>query len=1349
MADEYDGRVVIDTELDNSGFEKGSDKLIESMRGVERTVNGLGETAAKAFTADRAAKLKIEPEMPEPEDVQNDVEQIERRLPRIRPRMDSEDLDDDTASIKGKVRAFLTALTDMVATAMRTISGMPPAELEVTPKTPSPDELQDAVEQIDEELPEVETEIKPHMDSREYDKAADRLQAKTNRLMAEINRMANTTAQGFKSTSSVLAFNNRLDDTAEKIVLARQELEEFGEQQLPTDQYRETTAAIDKAEKALLKLYDKRDTLEELGTKESSKQWQRLQMDIEKAEAEVERYEMAADRMRETGEAFVDPQATEQYQQMAEDIERAEQALQANAALIRSERIDQAQLAVQAAQQALAEAGTNRERRQATKELAAARAELEAAARIGMPATAAPDPSVWQRFGETVRNALAGAKEHVRSFTERVVKMGAGVVNAGKKVVSGFKRITSAVKGFAAKSFKFGGATNALNSLTKKLTSVKGMLVSRIKRTFIGFLFEQIKESFNELAKFDKRFDDSVSNMRNRTSELGANVMAAFGGLIRQIEPYITKAIETFSAGVTKINALLASLRGEDTMQVAVRRTESYADSLNDSAKSAEKAKEAQEKLNATLTSYDEIHKLDAPKDATAASESGADAEKTVYENVPVESILGRMTDLGRRIAERVADGIKSGNWKDAGRAISDGLNLAVAKLDEKLLALRPKAESAARNIADLLNGMVLGFDGGALGKTIADGLNLALGTAGAFLKRFDFYAFGATIGDGITGAVQNFEWETAGETFGNVINGFIDTAKGIIEHTDWNGLGRGFGRGLNRLVETVDWKDAARTMSAGIIGLLDSVSSFLEETDWQDFGAKIYEFLTNVDWSGIAAALMRGAGAVLGALAGFLWGLIKGAMDKVKQWWYDNAYENGEFSMEGLLEGIKKALKSIGTWIKKNIFTPFINGFKKAFGIASPSKEMKPYGEFIGEGILEGIKNIFSSIGNWITNNIVEPFKNAFKSAFHVVGDKANALIDNGKAIAGGIKSGISNGWTSITTFLSGKAGDIKQACEGIADSATSAFSADKFRESGRNIINGVSNGLTDQSAWDQGIGGKIMERIGWIKQAFTGFDESGRRIISGVGEGIGDQSNWDNSIGGRLIERVGWIQDAFDSSNFLQAGRNIVAGLAGGLDEAFQRAQEGTLEGGVATLVAASRRYYSVAANVARPAIDEITAPRELNVRTTEALGEIREVSDAIDDLDNKSIEIKADKAAGALDTIADKLAAIAQIFDNISKAFPDFSALPVPAVATGAFAPARTRVTESDGRTGQEIKQLLQSFIGRIAALEEAVAERPIRIEVPVVLDRTEIGKANATYVRTNGEISNGNGGLGWTS
>lgn len=1336
MADEYDGRVVIDTELDNSGFEKGTDKLISAMKGVERTINGIGETASHAFDVDHPIRMPVEPELPEPEELAERIERVEKELPPVRL----------------------------------------------------------------------------HLDSKEYDKTTERLQAKTRRLMAEINRMANTTAQGFKSTSSVIAFNNRLDDTAEKIVLARQELEEFGEQQLTTDAYKETTAAIDKTEKALFKLYDQKDKMEEKGMNKSSPRWADLMQKIKAAEQtlkeyqatakgmqergtdsgpiwektqaqiqrteqllakyqreadqlkrsgkdsadprwsalqkqisitekELEAYEAKAEEMRQAGQAFVDPQATEEYQQMAEDIERAEEALEANATLIRAERIDEAQLAVQTAQAALAEAATNRERRQAVKELAAARAELEAAARIGMPATATPDPSAWQRFGQTVRGALDGAKERVLSFGKRVHDMSTRVTKAVRKVSTGFKRITSAVKSFASKIFKFGGATNALNSLTKKLTSFKGMLVSRIKRTFIGFLFNEIKEAFNELAKFDARFDKSISNLRNRTSELGANVMAAFGGLIRQIEPYITAMINKMSEGVTRINAVLTALRGEDTMQVAVQRTESYAESLSDAAKSADKARAAQQKLNATLTSIDEIHKLDAPQEDTDAAAEAAENAKQIYENVPVDSILGKMGAFGQQIANRIVQGIKSGDWNGAGQAIADALNVLVDKAGEKLRGARPKAEQAARDIADLLNGLVKGFDGEGFGQTLADGFNLGFSTANEFLKRFDFREFGATIGDGITGAVRRFEWSTAGEAIGNGVNGMINTARGVIEHTDWRALGHGLATGFNSLVSTIEWGNAAQTLSAGLIGLLNTISQTIRDTDWQQLGRNVAEFIRNVDWSGVTKALFEAIGAILGGLAGFIWGLISGALDSVKQWWYDSAYENGQFSMEGLLEGIKKALKNIGTWIKRNILDPFINGFKSAFGISSPSKKMKPYGEYVAEGILEGIKDIFGNITGWIKDNIVEPFKRGFSTAFSIVGDKANALFENGKSIANGIKGGISAGWSAISTLIKGKKDDLQKDSTELADSAAAGFSdTGKFTAAGKSIVAAVGSGIDDQSNWDSSVGGVVLKRAGQITGGIQSGDNTGagRNIAADVGRGIDDQGNWDDNVGGVVMKRAGQVAGGFRDGDYYGAGQYAASEFGRGLEDSYATAIQ--IAHDFADTMAGVQAGYAL-----NRAQQSDRGYNDANIRTLDTLKTIKTVAESID---GTEVEVSVDAAASVLDKVADKLAAIARTFEAIGKALPDMTAVPVPAVAMGAIAPAQTRVTDDTTRSDRVTASLIERLIGRIEELEEAVATRPIRLESKVVIDRREIGRATAEYNADNGRVTNGNGGVtGW--
>ena len=86
-----------------------------------------------------------------------------------------------------------------------------------------------------------------------------------------------------------------------------------------------------------------------------------------------------------------------------------------------------------------------------------------------------------------------------------------------------------------------------------------------------------------------------------------------------------------------------------------------------------------------------------------------------------------------------------------------------------------------------------------------------------------------------------------------------------------------------------------------------------------------------------MADSFFEAIGSALGGLAAFLWGLIEDAWNSVVDWWHEVAYEDGKFTIKGLLNGIADALKSIGQWIKEHIFQPFIDGFKKAFVCSDP----------------------------------------------------------------------------------------------------------------------------------------------------------------------------------------------------------------------------------------------------------------------------------------------------------------------------------------------------------------------------------------------------------------------------
>lgn len=188
---------------------------------------------------------------------------------------------------------------------------------------------------------------------------------------------------------------------------------------------------------------------------------------------------------------------------------------------------------------------------------------------------------------------------------------------------------------------------------------------------------------------------------------------------------------------------------------------------------------------------------------------------------------------------------------------------------------------------------------------------------------------------------------------------------------------------------EEFDIGDGLASIVDTIKNIFNGAAEWIEGVDWQNLASNIVkgisDALAKVDWAGVTQAIARFLGAAIGAVSGFLVGALKDLVswitDKIYEITHneDGSKKTGEDIALGILNGIIGGFISIGVWIKDNIFTPFINAFKKAFGIASPAKEMEEPGEMIGLGILEGIKKPFIAIGQWLNDNILQPIKDFF----------------------------------------------------------------------------------------------------------------------------------------------------------------------------------------------------------------------------------------------------------------------------------------------------------------------------------------------------------------------------------
>ena len=355
-----------------------------------------------------------------------------------------------------------------------------------------------------------------------------------------------------------------------------------------------------------------------------------------------------------------------------------------------------------------------------------------------------------------LQRRITEAKERLREFNAEQNKMAASGARL-ERVNNVFKRIGKGIKNAIKRLFSFNRASRssagATNGLIKQLTSLKTLLVSRIKRTFITQIINTVRESLQVLARYSREFNTSISGIRNAFKELGANIGVALSGILNAVAPIVTQIINWLSKIITYISAFIAMLSGKNTITVAKKQNESYAKSLDKTAKAANKAQLA-------LAGFDELNNLTTQKDSGG---SGGTSPSSMFEEKEIGSIL---PELIRNWFGKLKTAIQSGDWYGVGATIAEGLNAAVNKLDDWIAnTLEPKGMKMASNLAKGINGFFEKFDSRKLGQSIAHGINAAVRAARTFLKETDFQKIGASITEFINGALETFDWAETAQT--------------------------------------------------------------------------------------------------------------------------------------------------------------------------------------------------------------------------------------------------------------------------------------------------------------------------------------------------------------------------------------------------------------------------------------------------------------------------------------------------------------------------------------------------------------------------------------------------------
>lgn len=602
-----------------------------------------------------------------------------------------------------------------------------------------------------------------------------------------------------------------------------------------------------------------------------------------------------------------------------------------------------------------------------------------------------------------------------------------------QKLSNILKRLLSTLSGFAKKGLsaiasgakKAGSALLGMgNNASKSDGGLKSSLKTMIRYGFgVESLFALVRklrtalvDGMKNLAAYSDSANASISAMQSSVTTLKNSVAAAFAPILDIVAPVVTSLINLLSTAISYIGAFFAALSGKSTYTKAIGVQENFAGSLNDTAAAASGASGAMQDY---LSGLDEIKKFDDGSGGGGGGGGGASAGSTgaMFEEA---QIPGLATDWAAKFKEawREAD------FTEIGGVVGQKLQNALDNIpwtDIKLSCYR-----VAQSVGTFINGFVETeglFD--SMGSTIAQGINTAVGTVHTFLNTVNWESVGTAISNGANAIVNKVNWKNLGNTFGKKFEAVFDVLKTAVSNFDWVKLGTSIGSSLQSAWNSISWADLAQTLSTGTSGAFDAIRAAIAAINWNQVGLDVKAFLVNIDWSGVAQSMFSAIGAAIGGIGTFIWSVISEKVTAAKDHFAAAIELCGGDLVAGILVGIGQALKSIYTWIKDNIFGPFIDGFKSVFGIHSPSTIMQEQGGYIIEGLLQGLKEKFEDVKEWFTG-----IKDSVVEAFQNLPETVGNIFQSGKDLATGA-------WSKIKEFFTGKS---NEAADGLSSFTKSA---------------------------------------------------------------------------------------------------------------------------------------------------------------------------------------------------------------------------------------------------------------------------------------------------------------------
>lgn len=774
-----------------------------------------------------------------------------------------------------------------------------------------------------------------------------------------------------KQLDSFSKVNAQYAAQEKRVEALKKKIEEFNSQKIPTEEYAEIQKQIAETEKKLAALKERQEKFINTGGKTNSKAYARMQYDADQLVKTLEYATAEKQALENSGGAFKTGSNTAEAQKTAAQLETEQQKL--------ADVNNRVNTSFMALKQKIQEYGGS---------LAAAKGETSDCA-----GTLDRVKQGFQSLGSGVKMLSGGILKTVAKGIKNIVSLAAKASVSlgklvGKPILNGLAKMTTGMFGIHKSANK---TTLSLKNLVKYGLGIRTLYA------LFGKMRSAVAEGFKNLAQYSGSTNKDISSLMSSMTQLKNSFATAFAPILSAVAPALNYLIGLLNTAVTAIAQFMAALTGKSTVVKATKVQQDYAKSLK---KTGSAAKEAEGELAA----FDKLNVKKA--DSSSGSGGGGGVSPTqMFETTPIESSIKGMADKIRSL-------IKAQDWTGLGAYLAQGINAGLQKVYDAINwdHVGPKITAFVNAFTQTFNSLVKNIDWDLMGRTVGAGLNTLVNTLNLLVDGIDWVQLGSKIAEGFNGFVDEVNWENLGKLFVAKFNIVFQTLLGFVTTFDWSKAGTALGKGINGAIANIDLKSYAQAISRLAKGICDGISAALIETDWQEAGEKIAEGLATIDYAGIAASLFYGLGAALASLGEFLYGLFHDSIESMNSYFTEYAKQAGGDWGAGILNGIIDAVKNIGNWIKEHVFQPFLNGFKDAFGIHSPSTVMAEMGGYLIEGLKKGITDMLPSL-----NEVIESLKQAVNGLITFINGTFSG--DWGKAWEGikDIFKGVFNGIVSI----------------------------------------------------------------------------------------------------------------------------------------------------------------------------------------------------------------------------------------------------------------------------------------------------------------------------------------------